>query len=571
MFFCISNEKSRALKAISNDGSSKGQGKDMTVTQSFYETSAPPGLTGIKAWLLTHDHKRLGLMYLGAIMFWFVLAMFLGLLIRTELMTQGKTIIDAEVYNSAFTLHGVIMIFLFMIPAIPAIFGNFFLPIQLGTDDVFFPRLNLFSWYLFMIGGLFAVFSLFAGDGFPDTGWTFYVPFSIENNANVSMTVTAAFILGMSSMLTGLNFVTTFHRMRDKSMGLMQIPLFTWSLYATAWVQILATPVISITLVLVVIERALSIGLFDPDKGGDPLLFQHLFWMYSHPAVYIMILPGMGVISEIIPVFSRKSIFGYKAIVWSSMGIAVAGSLVWAHHMYTSGMSDVAVFFFSLLTFLVAIPSAVKVFSWVATMYKGSIEMTPPFLLSLIFIYLFSIGGLTGLVVGAVGTDIHVHDTAFVVSHFHFVMFGGTGFAFFAALHYWWPKMFGIMYRYKAAYIGSVLTAIGFLFHYIPMFILGMQGMPRRYYDYLPQYETGNFLAGFGGYLMCIGILIMFTNLLMSFKQKVPAPADPWGGTTLEWKVPSPPPVHNFVSAPEVMDFPYDFTGVVKESQQSGR
>jgi len=543
----------------------------MIKTESFYDTPAPVGLTGIKAWLLTHDHKRLGLMYMWAILFWFVIAMLFGLLLRTELMSQGKTIMGPEVYNSLFTLHGVIMIFLFVIPAIPAIFGNFFLPIQLGTDDVFFPRLNLFSWYLFMFGGVFALISLFSGDGFPDTGWTFYVPFSVEANSNVSVTVMAAFILGMSSMLTGLNFITTFHRMRDKSMGLMQIPLFTWSLYATAWVQILATPVISITLVLVVVERLFSIGLFEPDKGGDPILYQHLFWMYSHPAVYIMILPGMGVISEIIPVFSRKSIFGYKAIVWSSMAIAVAGSLVWAHHMYTSGMSDVSVFVFSLLTFLVAIPSAVKVFSWIATMHRGSIEMTPPLLLALIFIYLFSVGGLTGLVLGAVGTDIHVHDTHFVVSHFHFVMFGGTGFAFFAALHFWWPKMFGIMYEFKKAYIGAILTAIGFLFHYVPMFILGLQGMPRRYYDYLPQYETGNFLAGFGGYLLCIGILIMFVNLFRSFKQRIVAPSDPWGATTLEWTVPSPPPVHNFVEKPEIKEYPYDFSEVAERVAKAER
>jgi cytochrome c oxidase subunit 1 len=293
--------------------------------------------------------------------------------------------------------------------------------------------------------------------------------------------------------------------------------------------------------------------------------------MYSHPAVYVMILPGMGVISEVIPVFSRKSIFGYKAIVWSSMAIAIFGSLVWAHHMFTSGMSDVSVFVFSLITYLVAIPSAVKVFSWVSTMYKGSIEMTPPFLQSLIFIYLFSVGGLTGLVLGSAGTNVHVHDTHFVVGHFHFVMFGGTGFAFFAALHFWWPKMFGVMYRFKLAYIGTILTGVGFIFHYIPMLILGMQGMPRRYYDYLPQFETGNFLAGFGGYLMIIGMLTMFVNLLMSFRQQVPAPADPWGGTTLEWTVPSPPPLHNFIDKPEVEGFPYDFTKVAERLQQSGR
>ena len=540
----------------------------MTAAHSYLEQSSPPGRSGWKAWLMTHDHKRLGLMYLWAILFWFVLAVFLGLLMRTELMGAGRTIMGAETYSSMFTLHGVIMIFFFGIPAIPAIFGNFFLPIQLGADDVFFPRLNLLSWYLFMFGGGFAVFSLFFGDGFPDTGWTFYVPFSISSAGNVSLTVTAAFILGMSSMLTGLNFVTTFHRMRHKGMGLMKIPLFTWSLYATAWVQILATPVIAITFVLVVLERLLAIGLFEPDRGGDPLLYQHLFWMYSHPAVYIIILPAMGVISEIIPVFSRKAIFGYKGIVYSSLAIAIAGSLVWAHHMYTSGMSDVSVFVFSLLTFLVAVPSAVKVFSWVSTMYKGSIEMSPPFFLTLCFIYLFTVGGLTGLVIGAAGTDIHVHDTHFVVAHFHFVMLGGTGFAFFAALHYWWPKMFGVMYRNRPAYIGAVSAAVGFIFHFVPMLILGMQGMPRRYYDYLPQYETGNFLAGFGAYLLVFGLLLMLLNLVLSLRGPRTAPANPWGGATLEWSVPSPPPVENFTDPPNIKDFPYDFSGIVGNSKK---
>jgi cytochrome c oxidase subunit 1 len=536
----------------------------MEVVKSFFETPAPARYKGIWSWLMTTDHKRIGLMYLFSILFWFLLAVLIGGLIRLELMFPGETFMSAQVYNSLFTLHGVIMIFLFIIPAMPAVFGNFFLPMQIGTDDVFFPKLNLLSWYLYMAGGIIAIVSLFS-DGFPDTGWTFYVPFSISTNTNVSTAVFAAFVLGVASMLTGLNFITTVHKMRKKEMGWMQIPLFTWSLYATSWVQLLATPVVSITLLLVMIERYFGVGLFDPAKGGDPILYQHLFWMYSHPAVYIMILPGMGVISEIIPVFSRKSIFGYKAIVVSSMSIAVAGSLVWAHHMYTSGMSDTAVFVFSLLSFVVAIPSAIKVFSWVATLYKGSIQMAPPLFLSLCFIYLFTVGGLTGLVLGAAGTDIYVHDTHFVVAHFHFTMFGGAGFAFFAALHYWWPKMFGRMYDFKKAYIGAILLTGGFMFHYVPMFILGMQGMPRRYFDYLPQYAKGNFFAGFGAAFMIIGIFLMIINLMLSLKKQRDASSDPWGGTTLEWQTTSPPPLHNFLTEPQVLDYPYDFTGVVEK------
>jgi cytochrome c oxidase subunit 1 len=411
------------------------------------------------------------------------------------------------------------------------------------------------------------VVSLFA-KGAPDTGWTFYVPFSVSTESGVTLTVFAAFVLGMSSMLTGMNFITTIHRMRVKGMGWLQMPLFPWSLYATGWVQLLATPILGITLIIIIFERLFGVGLFDPEKGGDPLLYQHLFWMYSHPAVYIMVLPGMGIISEIMPVFSRKAIFGYKAIVASSMVIAIAGSLVWAHHMFTSGMSDVAVFVFSFLTFIVAVPSGIKVFSWVSTMYKGSVQMAPPLFFALCFIYLFSIGGLTGLVLGSAGTDVHVHDTHFVVAHFHFVMFGGAAFAFFGGLHFWWPKIFGRMYSFRHAYIGATLITIGFVLHYVPMFVLGLMGMPRRYHDYLPQLEAGNAFAGIGAVIMVVGLLFMFINLFRSLRSGEKAPADPWGGTTLEWHVPSPPPLHNFVAKPVVKDYPYDFTEVVERHRK---
>jgi cytochrome c oxidase subunit 1 len=540
----------------------------MAEVNSYLDTPSSPNLKGLSAWLLTTDHKRIGVMYLLAILFWFLIAVGLGFLVRLELMTAGETIMSAQTYNAAFTLHGVIMIFLFIIPGIPAILGNFLLPIQIGADDVFFPKLNLLSWYIYILGGIFAVISLFAG-GPPDTGWTFYVPFSVQTETGVTFTVLAAFILGMSSMLTGLNFITTIHRLRTRMMGWLQIPLFTWSIYATSWVQLLATPILSITLLLIIAERTFGIGLFDPNRGGDPILYQHLFWMYSHPAVYIMILPAMGVVSEIMPVFSRKAIFGYKAIVASSLAIAIAGSLVWAHHMFTSGMSDTAVFVFSLLTFAVAIPSAIKVFSWISTLYKGSIVMAPPLFFALCFIYLFSVGGLMGLILGAAGTNIHVHDTHFVVSHFHFVMFGGTAFAFLGGLHFWWPKIFGRMYNFRNAYIGTILLTVGFLLHYVPMMILGLQGMPRRYYDYLPQFEAGNFFAGIGAVLMVVGIIFMFVNLLRGLVSGRHATADPWGGTTLEWSIPSPPPLHNFIETPHVRSYPYDFPAAAKEKSLS--
>ena len=419
---------------------------------------------GILSWLLTTDHKRIGLMYLLSMSFFFLVAMSLGVVMRLEMLSPGSTFISAQTYNSIFTLHGVIMIFLFIIPGVPAVFGNFIMPIQIGAKDVQFPKLNLLSWYLYIIGGAIAIYSILRPGGVMDTGWTFYVPYSIRTTTNVSLSVFAAFVLGFSSILTGLNFVTTIHRLRCPGMTWFRMPLFVWGIYATAWIQILATPVIGITLVLVILERALGIGVFDPTLGGDPLLYQHLFWIYSHPAVYIMILPAMGVVSEIIPTFSKKAIFGYIPIAISSLGIALVGYLVWGHHMFSSGISDTSRVIFSLLTFIVALPSGIKIFNWVATLYKGSIEVTAPMLYTLLFIFIFSIGGLTGLVLGALNTDLHLTDTYFVVAHFHYVMFGGMGLIFFASIHYWFPKFFGKMYNEKMAKVE--MGRFGFGYHH---------------------------------------------------------------------------------------------------------
>lgn len=536
--------------------------------KSFYEESTNKH-KGILSWLLTTDHKRIGLMYLYTISAFFIVGVILGILMRLELIAPGETIVSAQTYNTFFTLHGIIMIFLFIVPGLPAIFGNFFLPIQIGAKDVAFPRLNLLSWYVYVVGAILVLTSLFLPGGPIDTGWTFYIPYSVRTGTNVSLAIFAAFILGFSSILTGINFVTTVHRLRAPGMTFFRMPLFIWSLYSTAWIQIIATPVIGITILLVMVERAFGVGIFDPALGGDPLLYQHLFWIYSHPAVYIMILPAMGVVSEIIPTFSRRTIFGYKAIAFSSLAIAFVGYLVWSHHMFTAGMSNTARLIFSLLTFIVALPSGVKVFNWVATMYKGSIDPKPPFLWVMAFIFLFSIGGLTGLVVGSLATDVHLHDTYFVVAHFHYVMFGGTGTIFFAGLYYWFPKMFGRMYNIKLANWGVALFFIAFNMLYMPKFILGYMGMPRRYYDYLPEFTNLQVISTVGSWLMGITMIIVFGNLIYSAFRGAKAPSNPWGGVTLEWHIASPPPLENFHEIPVITREPYDFSQLEEMNYES--
>jgi cytochrome c oxidase subunit 1 len=519
---------------------------------------APTG-NGLFGWIFSTDHKRIGLLYMYAVLTFFIVGAALGVTIRLELMAPGETIVSAQTYNALFTLHGVIMVFLFIIPGVPGIFGNLFLPLHIGANDVAFPRLNLLSWWLYIIGACMALGSLFSGGGPPDTGWTFYVPFSVQTTTNVSLAAFAVFILGFSSILTGLNFITTVHRLRAPGITWGRVTLFVWALYATAWVQLLATPILAITVTLVMLERILGAGLFDPSRGGDPIMYQHLFWIYSHPAVYIMVLPGMGIISEIIPTFARKPIFGYWAVAFSSLGIAAAGSLVWGHHMFVSGMSDMAILVFSLLTFIVAIPSAVKVFNWVATLYKGSISLDPPMLYALSFIFLFSLGGLTGLILGSAATDVHVHDTHFVVGHFHYVMFGGTGFAFFGAMHYWFPKIYGRMYNKKIATIAWAIMFAGFNILYFSMKILGLRGMPRRYYDYLPEYADLNMTATVGSWILAAGLLLMFVNIIRGSRSGEPAGDNPWGSLTLEWTLSSPPPAENFPGDLVVDRGPYDY------------
>ena len=512
---------------------------------------------GLNSWLYTLDHKRLGLLYLGTTMLFFLVGGLAAITLRTELLTPEGDLVSATTYNKLFTVHGAVMVFLVIIPSVPGALGNFLLPLMLGAKDVAFPRLNLLSYYIYTLGAIFFIVTLLTGG--LDTGWTFYTPYSTTTGTAVITATAGAFILGFSSILTGLNFMVTIHKMRAPGMTWNRMPLFVWAIYATAVIQVLATPVLAITLLLLIIERSVGIGIFDPAMGGDPVLFQHFFWFYSHPAVYIMILPGFGIISELIAVHSRKHIFGYKAIALSSVAIAIISFLVWGHHMFVPGQSELAGIVFSFLTFAVAVPTAIKVFSWVATLYKGSIEFNTPMLYGLMFLFTFTIGGLTGVFLGTLSVDVHLHDTYFVVAHFHYVMMGGTIIAFIGGLHHWWPKMTGKMYDEGKAKWGALLVFIGFNMTFFNQFVMGQQGMPRRYYEYVPQYTQQHVLSTVGSYILSAGLFWTLIYLMQSLKDGKEAGDNPWGGASLEWQTQSPPIEHNFHHQPVVDTDPYNF------------
>jgi len=515
--------------------------------------------TTLASWLLTKDHKRIGILYLIVVTIAFVIGSVFATGVRIELTTPEGDFVSADTYNRLFTMHGVIMVFFVLVPIVPAVLGNFAMPLMIGAKDVAFPKLNLLSWYVFVIGFVFTLAAMVVGG--VDTGWTFYTPYSSNaSNSNVLAMGLGLFIAGFSSILTGLNFMVTIHRMRAPGMTWFRLPLFVWALYATALVQILATPVIAITLLMLVVERAFGFGIFDPRLGGDPVLFQHLFWFYSHPAVYIMILPPMGAISEVITCFSRKNMFGYSFVAFSSLAIAAFGFLVWAHHLFVAGISPYSAMVFSFLSFAVAIPSAVKTFNWTATLYRGAIWWQVPMMFACGFLGLFLVGGLTGLFLASLGLNIHLHDTYFVVAHFHYIMVGGAIMGYMAGLHYWWPKITGRMYSRGLATFAAVLVFVGFNLTFFPQFILGYLGMPRRYHVYPEEFQVLNVLSSAGASILAVGYFLTFAYFMYSLWKGEEAGANPWLATGLEWTLESPPPPDNFAETPVVSEGAYQYS-----------
>ncbi|MBV8030702.1 MAG: cytochrome c oxidase subunit I [Betaproteobacteria bacterium] len=512
----------------------------------------------LRSWLTTTDHKRIAMLYAAAITTFFFVGGAAATLIRLELATPASDLVSAETYNKLFTIHGVIMVWFFLIPSIPAVLGNFLVPLMVGAKDMAFPRLNLASWYLYVLGGIFTVATLLAGG--VDTGWTFYTPYStMFSNGAVLLAVCGVFVVGFSSILTGLNIIVTVHRLRAPGLTWFRLPLFVWANYATSLILLLATPVLAMTLVLVALERFFYVGVFDPSRGGDPLLFQHLFWFYSHPAVYIMVLPAMGVASEIIPCFARRPVFGYRFMAYAILAIASIGFLVWGHHMFVSGQSLYAGLVFSLLSFLVAIPSAIKVFNWTATLYKGSITFSAPMLYALGFVGLFTIGGMTGLFLASIALDVHLTDTYFVIAHFHYIMVGGSVMCYLGGIHFWWPKISGRMYPEGWGRAGALLIFFGFNLTFFPQYLLGWLGMPRRYHEYPPELQLLNVFSSAGAVVLALGYLLPLGYLGWSLFFGRKAPDNPWGATGLEWQTASPPPKHNFRDIPEVHAGPYGY------------
>ncbi len=556
---------------------SNGSATDLPVQIKKPDNYLTHGKT-IGSWLFTLDHKRIGIMYLITALLAFFIGGMLAEVIRTQLLVPQGLIFHGtgsvassyaayRYYNQVFTLHGIIMVFLVLIPIIPGALGNFALPLMLGAKDVAFPKLNLISYYLYVAGAVLAIVSTVLGA--VDTGWTFYTPFSIQTESYVVVMVLGIFLVGFSSILTGINFMVTIHKLRPPGMSWFRMPLFLWAIYATSLIQVAATPVVGITFVLLMMERVMGIGIFNPALGGNPVLFQEFFWFYSHPAVYIMILPAMGITSEIIPAFSRKHIFGYEFIALSSLAIALIGFLVWGHHIFVNGQSAELDAVFSFLTFIVAVPSAIKVWNWLATMYKGAIILKTPMLYALSFIVLFTIGGLTGVVLGALSENVVLHDTYFVVGHFHYVMMGGTLIGFIAGLHYWWPKMFGRMYNERIAQVTCVVLFIGVNLTFFPQLMVGADGMPRRYASYLPMYQPYMIASTVGAYIQLVAFLSMAGYLLHSLFRGKKAPVNPWGSGSLEWETSSPPPHDNFETTPSVGD-PYDYTDLVFDPVTNG-
>ena len=513
---------------------------------------------GWRSWLFTRDHKRIALLYMVSITFFFVIGGFFAVLMRIHLIEPQGALVQPETYNKLFTLHGVIMIFFFLIPSIPAVLGNFLVPLMVGARDLAFPRLNLLSWYIYIVGGLFTLYSAIAGG--VDTGWTFYTPYSSTySNTQVTAVVVGVFITGFSSILTGLNFIVTIHKMRAPGLTWFRMPLFLWAMYATSIIIVLGTPVLAISLFLVALEHLFHVGIFSPALGGDPLLFQHLFWFYSHPAVYIMILPAMGVVSEIIACFARKRIFGYSVVGFSSVAIAVLGFLVWGHHMFVTGQSVYAGLIFSFLSFLVAIPSAIKVFNWTSTLYRGSISYDAPMLYALGFIGLFTMGGLTGMFLAALATDVHLNGTYFIVAHFHYIMVGGAVMGYLGGMHFWWPKISGRKYPNGWAALAAAIVFVGFNLTFFPQFMLGYLGMPRRYAFYPAEFQVLNVMSSAGASILGVGYLIPLVYFIWSMRYGPVAEANPWGATGLEWQTSSPPPPENFAQLPVVTEEAYAY------------